>query len=295
MSFRSGFISIIGRPNVGKSTLLNAVIGEKITIVSAKAQTTRNRIRGVKHLPHAQIIFVDTPGIHRRSGTLNVFMVREALSAMTDVDGVIFMVDASAPVTDDDAFILGRLKKAGPPVVLVPNKIDRVEKPALLPLIERYGALFPFREVVPVSALKGDGVEELVEVLVELLPEGPRYFPEDMTTDQPERFLAAEIVREKVFAFTHQEVPYSVAVVTESFSEDPERGLISIEAVINVERDSQKGIIIGRKGEMLKRIGTAARRELEGLLGAKVFLRLFVRVTKDWTRNVRALREFGYE
>ena len=292
MSFRSGFVAIIGRPNAGKSTILNAFLGEKISIVSEKPQTTRNIIRGVKNTSECQIVFVDTPGIHKGKGLLNEFMLKEALSSLRGVDAVLYLVEAQSPLTGDDQLIIEGLKHASSPVVLAVNKIDMVEKRRLLPLIKEYSALFPFSDIVPVSALKGDGVEELLKIIAKMLPEGPKYFPEDILTDQPVRFIAAEIIREKVFIFTRQEVPYSVAVVIEGFKET--EGLVSISAVINVEKDSQKGIIIGRGGQMLKKIGSAARVDIEDLLGTKVFLELFVRVSKDWTKKPSYLKEFGY-
>jgi len=295
MKFRSGFISIVGRPNAGKSTLLNALLGEKISIVSFKPQTTRNVIRGVKHMPGVQMIFIDTPGIHtKKKGPLNEFMVREALSSLRDVDAALFLVDAEKGVTDEDRFIIegfGRLKS---PVVLGVNKTDAVKKPALLPLIASLSALFSFAGVVPISALRGDGLEELSAVLAALLPEGPRYFPDDAVTDLPERFVVAEMIREKVFNLTREEVPYSVAVVVESFEEKKGGRVVAISAAINVERESQKGIVIGRRGAMLKRIGTSARAEIERFLGARVFLELFVRVAGEWTRSARAMKGFGY-
>jgi len=294
MPFRSGFAAIIGRPNAGKSTLFNAILGEKISIVSEKPQTTRNTVRGVKNLKDCQIIFIDTPGLHRAKGLLNEFMVREALSALNNVDIVVFITDAKKPLSDDDRFIIEGLRKSRSPVILAINKVDLVEKTRLLPLMKEYSGLFPFSAIVPISALKGDGVETIIEIVAGALPEGPEYFPKDMVTDQPERFIAAEIIREKVFLFTKDEIPYSTAVTIEAFKEDEEKGLIRINAVINVERDSQKGIIIGKGGGMLKKIGTAARVEIEGLLGAKVYIEIFVRVTKDWTRSPRALKEFGY-
>lgn len=291
-TFRSGFISIIGRPNAGKSTLLNALLGEKISIVTPKPQTTRKTIRGVLNAPGCQMVFVDTPGIHRARGLLNEFMVREALSTLSDVDVILYMVEADRPVSEDDRFIMEGLKGLKAPVVLAVNKIDKVAKARLLPLIEEYSKLHGFASVVPISALTGDGLDVLTGELAGLLPEGPRYFPEDMITDEPERVIVAEIIREKVFLATRQEIPYSVAVVIEEFKEG--EGLISISAAINVERDSQKGMVIGRGGRMLKRIGTEARSEIESLLGVKVFLKLFVRVQKDWTRSPGALKEFGY-
>ncbi len=292
MSFRSGFVSIIGRPNAGKSTLLNSVLGEKISIVSPKPQTTRNVVRGVKNLEGCQMVFIDTPGIHKGKGLLNERMVREAVSSLKDVDAVVLLVEADRPVTDEDRSIIKSLKGLKCPVILGVNKIDRIEKRKLLPLIDEYSKVYAFREVIPLSALKGDGVELLTGALSALMPEGPKYFPDDVLTDVPERFIAGEIVREKVFLFVREEIPYSVAVVVDKFIE--KKGLISITATINVERESQKGIIIGKGGAMLKRIGTSAREEMEKLLGSKVFLELFVRVQKEWTKKPGALKEFGY-
>ncbi|HYS44381.1 MAG TPA: GTPase Era [Geobacteraceae bacterium] len=294
-TFRSGFVSIIGRPNAGKSTLLNSILGEKIVITSDKPQTTRNRIKGIHNIPGAQIVFIDTPGIHRAKSMLNKYMVEEALASIKEVDVILLLVEADAPAGSGDALILELLAGVATPVLLVINKIDLVPKEALLASIERYAQLYPFREIVPVSALSGDGVERVVESVRSYLPEGPVYFPDDILTDLPERFIVAEIIREKVFRLTRDEVPYSVAVEVETFKERPDGGLISIAAVINVERDSQKGIVIGRKGDMLKKIGMQARREIEQLLDSKVFLELFVRVRKDWSENPRLLKELGYE
>ncbi len=294
MKFKSGFIAIIGRPNVGKSTFLNAVLGEKITIVSRRPQTTRNVIRGVKHLPGAQIVFIDTPGLHRATGPLNEFMVKSALGAFRDVDGILYVVEASREIREDDKFIINSLKKLDCPVILAVNKIDRVEKEILLPFIEGFTKLKKFHEVVPISALKNNGLNTVLSVISDLLPDGPEYFPPDFVTDQPERFIAAEMVREKVFKLTREEIPYSVAVEVEEFKERKDKALVEIRAVINVERDSQKGIIIGKKGVMLKKIGSEARHDIENLLGVKVFLQLFVKVKKGWTRNARALKDFGY-
>ena len=298
MSFKSGFVAIIGRPNVGKSTLLNAILGEKIAIVSKKPQTTRNKIRGIKNIENAQIIFLDTPGIHTAKGYLNKFMVKEALSALEDVDCIIYMVEAAREVIEEELFIIENFKKVAPdgqpPVILCINKTDMAEKNKLLPLIDQYSKLYAFKEIIPLSAAKGEGVDELLKLIIQLLPEGPKYFPEDILTDLPERFVAAEIVREKVFEFTKQEIPYSTAVVVDRFKENPQKKLVSISATINVERDSQKGIIIGKKGSMLKQIGTSARIDIERLLGTKVFLELFVKVQKDWTKDKKMLKEFGY-
>ncbi len=294
MSFKSGFISIIGRPNAGKSTLLNAILGEKISIVSEKPQTTRNVIRGVKNLKDVQVIFIDTPGIHKGKGLLNEFMVKEALSTLREVDAIVYLVEANRPVTDDDRFIITGLKGVKCPVILGINKVDKIDRRTVLPLIEEYSKLYPFKEIVPISALKKDGIDVLLGLIAGLLPEGPQYFPEDAITDVPERFIAAEMIREKIFRFTKEEVPYSVAVVIERFEEKRAKDLISISAAINVEKDSQKGIIIGKAGSMLKRIGTAAREDLERLLGARVYLELFVRVQEDWTKKPGTLKEFGY-
>ncbi|MBI4949167.1 MAG: GTPase Era [Deltaproteobacteria bacterium] len=293
MSFRSGFVSIIGRPNAGKSTLLNSILGEKVSIVSPKPQTTRNVIRGIKNIEERQIVFLDTPGIHKGRGLLNEFMVKEALQSLRDVDAVIYLVEAGR-ISGDDRFIIEGLKKLNCPVILGINKMDTIDKREALPLIDTFSKLFPFKDIVPISALKGDGVDILIQIVSGLLPEGPKYFPDDILTDQPERFVVAEIVREKVFRFTHEEVPYSTAVAVERFEEKKGGSLVSISATITIERDSQKPIVIGKKGVMLKKIGTAAREDIEKLLGARVFLELFVRVQEEWTKKPGALKEFGY-
>lgn len=293
--FRSGFVSIIGRPNVGKSTLLNQMLGEKIVITSDKPQTTRNRIKGIHNIPGAQIIFIDTPGIHRAKSLLNRYMVDEALASIRDVDLILFLVEADCPAVSQETQILELLSEVRTPVILVLNKIDLVVKERLLERIAGYALLYPFKEIVPVSALSGDGVGRLVECVFASLPEGPFYFPDDILSDVPERFLVAEIIREKIFRLTRDEVPYSVAVEVESFKERPDGTLIAIAAAIIVERDSQKGIIIGKKGAMLKKIGMEARREIEQLLDARVFLELFVKVRRDWSEDPRLLKEMGYE
>lgn len=300
--FRSGFISIIGRPNVGKSTLLNAILGEKIAIVSAKPQTTRNSIRGVYNGEASQLVFIDTPGMHRSDKPLNKFMIKEALGALSDVDLILYMIDALTlkdatnirKGTDDD-FILESLKNVKSPVMLVINKVDKVRKEELLPIIDMYSKAYNFKSIIPLSALNSDGIDELIGEVTSVMPEGPEYFPPDIVTDQPERFIAAEIIREKIFRMTKQEIPYSVAVVIEEFKERKKKDIVDIRAAINVERDSQKGIVIGKHGAMLKAVGSAAREDLEGLLGVKVFLELFVRVSKDWTKSEGRLREFGYK
>lgn len=292
MAFKSGFISIIGRPNAGKSTLLNRITGEKISIVTPKPQTTRNVIRGVMNRPGAQLVFIDTPGIHRGKGLMSEFMVKGAVSSLSDVDAVVVLVEADRPSTDDDSYILEVIRALKCPVLLGINKVDRVDKRQLLPMIDEYSKAYAFHSIIPVSALSGEGVEALVGKLVELAPEGPKYFPDDIATDLPERFVAAEMVREKVFLLVRDEVPYSVAVTVDKFAEKKE--IISISATINVERESQKGIIIGKGGAMLKKIGSSARHDIEGLLGKKVFLELFVRVQKEWTKKPGALKDFGY-
>jgi GTP-binding protein Era len=293
--FRSGFVSIIGRPNVGKSTLLNRMLGEKVVITSDKPQTTRNRIKGIYNIPGAQIVFIDTPGIHRAKSLLNRYMVDEALASIKEVDLILFLVEADAAAEDRDREILELLGGVTTPVILVLNKIDLVAKERLLEKIAGYARLYPFKEIVPVSAVTGDGVEPLVECAYAYLPEGPLYFPDDILSDVPERFIAAEIIREKIFLLTRDEVPYSTAVVVESFKEKKDGALVAITAVINVERESQKGIIIGKKGAMLKRVGSAARRDIEALLDTQVFLELFVRVRRDWSDNRQMMKEMGYE
>jgi len=291
-NFKSGFVSIAGAPNVGKSTLLNRILGEKISITSKKAQTTRNRILGVLHQPAAQLVFLDTPGIHPAKNTLNTRIVDIAISAMSGTDMILFMTDASEPDKDSESIILKKLNKQNRPVVLAINKTDMLRKSHILPVIDRWTKAYPFEAIVPVSAKTGDQVEELINLMEKSLPEGPPYFPEDTFTDMPERFIAGEMIREKVFRLTGQEIPYSTAVTVETFSE--RKKLVSIQATIHVERDSQKGIVIGKKGTKLGQIGEEARKDIERMLGTKVFLRLFVRVQKNWSRDTRAMRKFGY-
>ena len=293
-SHKSGFVAIVGAPNVGKSTLLNQLLGQKVAITSEKPQTTRNRILGVAHLPRAQLIFLDTPGIHRAKGPLNMRLVDVALKVLGTVDVVVFMIDASSPNKTADDIILRSLRKTSLPAILGINKIDLVKKKELLPLMDKWQRAYPFEAVVPLSALEGSQVDELVAAMTAILPEGPKYYPDDSLTDMPERFIAGEMIREKVFRLTGEEIPYAVAVTVESFKERPEKDLIDILATIHVERETQKPIIIGKGGAMLKRIGTHAREEIEHMVGCKVFLKLFVRVQKNWTRDARAIRRFGY-
>jgi GTP-binding protein Era len=296
--FKSGFIGIIGRPNVGKSTLLNRIVGERISITTHKPQTTRNRIMGIKNLGEpqpGQMIFLDTPGIHRGSTPLNQAMVDAARGTFGNVDLLLLLAETGPAPHPDDRFIIESLRDERLPVFLVINKIDLGEKQLLLPLIDAFKGLYPFREIIPLSALKGEGVEGLIGEIWTFLSEGPRYFPEEMMTDRSERFIAAEIIREKITLRTHQEIPYATAVVVDSFKEDEAKNMIRIAATIHVAKDSQKGIIIGKQGAMLKEIGTRSRLEMEKFFAAKVFLELFVRVAKDWTNDPRMLREFGYK
>jgi GTP-binding protein Era len=292
--FHSGFVAIIGRPNVGKSTLLNHIVGQKIAITSPKPQTTRNRILGIQNLENAQVLYVDTPGIHEAHSPLNRYMVDQARSAALDVDVVLWLVEADRFV-DTDPMIPKLLEKSKRPVLLVINKIDTIPKDKLLPMIAAYSKICPFASIVPISALKGDGVEALMNEIPQLLPEGPRYYPEDQLTDVPERFIVAEMIREQILMRTKDEVPYGVAILVERFQENPAKNMVGIDAVINVERDSQKGILIGKGGTMLRQIGQGARKEIERMLGIKVHLQLFVRVQKNWTSSGRMMKEFGYE
>jgi len=292
--FKSGYVSITGRPNVGKSTLLNMILGQKIAIVTEKPQTTRNRIIGIKNLEGAQIIFIDTPGIHRPRHKLGEIMVKEAKEAIRDVDIVLLMVEPFKENIKEEMEIINLLRSVGKPVILLINKIDMVKKPDLLPLIEEYSKLYNFKEIIPISALYGDGIDRLLKVIVDTLPEGPPYYPADQITDQIERFVVAELIREQVMLHTREEVPHSVHVEVVDWKER-ENGLINISANIYVERESQKGIIIGREGQRLKSIGTEARKNIEGLLNARVYLELWVKVKKDWRDNIHILREMGFK
>jgi GTP-binding protein Era len=291
--FTSGFVSIIGRPNVGKSTLLNSIIGEKIVITSDKPQTTRNRIQGIHNIPGGQIVFIDTPGIHTGRSRLNKSMDDVARSSISGVDLLMLVVEATGAA--DPAFIQDVLGKVKIPVVLVINKIDLLsDKNMVLKKIADWSVLHPFKEIIPISAGRNDGVDHLVSVVSGYLPEGPAMFPDDILTDMPEKFIVAEMIREKVFRLTRDEVPYSTAVVVETFIER-ENGVIAISAAIMLERDTQKGIIIGAKGEMLKKIGSQARQDIERLLGTRIYLELFVKVVENWSERPSQLRELGYE
>jgi GTP-binding protein Era len=291
--FKSGFISILGRPNVGKSTFFNTVLGDKISIVTNKPQTTRNRISGIKNFPDAQMIFLDTPGIHKPKNPLNRAIVKAAQETIGNADILLMLVEANSDVRQHDLLVTESLRSVKVPVFLVINKIDLIEKKYLLPLIDKFSKLYNYKEIFPICALNGEGITDLINSIKDNLPEGPRLFPEDILTDATERFIASEFIREQITIFTKQEIPYSSAVVIDSFKEDEDKNLIKISATINVEKESQKAIMIGKRGIMLKNIGTQARKQMENLFGARVFLELFVRVRKDWTNSNRMLTEFG--
>ncbi len=292
--FKSGFISILGRPNVGKSTLFNRFLGEKMAIVSEKPQTTRNRILGIKNVQEGQLIFLDTPGIHRGRSELNQRMVRTAITSGRDADVLLFLIDAMNPHVEEDREMITFLKESRGVPFLVINKIDKVKRPALLPVIDQYRNVYSFKEIIPISAMTGDGVGILLDEILKVLPESPPYYPEEMTTDQTERFWVSEIIREKVIEQSYQEVPYSTAVTIEAFQERPEKNLVVIHGTVHVERDSQKKIVVGKGGQKLKKIGEGARKEIEAFLGMRVFLELWVKVEKNWTQDPRTLDELGY-
>jgi GTPase len=292
MSFRSGFAAIVGLPNVGKSTLVNRLVGQKVAIVSPKPQTTRNRIQGIVNLPQAQIVLIDTPGMHRPDSALGRQMMEEVAQALEGMDVLVVMLDATENIGPAEEYVFRRARNFHGPKILLLNKVDRIAKPKLLPMIDQCSRKAEFAEIIPISARTGSGCARLVDALVKQLPEGQPYFPPEQVTDQPERFLAAEIVREKVIANTHHEVPHAVAVFVERFEEKPH--LLRIHAVVHVERDAQKGILIGRGGERMKKIGTEARRELEEILGIKVFLALFVNVQRNWRDNPAKVRQLDW-
>ena len=292
-TFKSGFVAIIGRPNVGKSTLMNQVIGQKIAIMSDKPQTTRNKIHGVYTTDHSQVVFLDTPGIHKRKSKLGDYMNQTALGTLGEVEAVLFLVDASEGFGGGDRFITEQLKNIKTPVILVMNKIDKIEPEALLPLIEEYRKLHDFAEIVPISAKLGSNVNTLLGQIQNYLPPGPQYYPEDQVTDHPEQFVCAELIREKILHMTREEVPHSIAVTIEDMRVE-DNGTVHISAVIFVERDSQKGIIIGKQGSLLKEVGRQARQDIQKLLGSKIFLELWVKVKKDWRNQERVLRDLGF-
>ncbi len=292
-NFKSGFISIIGRPNVGKSTFLNKVIGQKISIMSDKAQTTRNKIQGVLTKDDFQMVFIDTPGIHKPKHRLGDFMMKVAENTLNEVDAVIFMINADEGYGKGDQYIIDRLQQVNSPVFLIINKIDLIHPEKLLEIIDEYKDKGNFTEIIPISALQGNNVNHLLSELLKYLPEGPQYYPADQVTDHPERFVITELIREKALHLTREEVPHSIAVAMENMEERKD-GVILIQATIITERSSQKGIIIGKQGSMLKNIGKKAREDIEALLGSKVYLELWVKVKKDWRNRESQLHELGF-
>ncbi len=293
--YKSGFISIIGRPNVGKSTFLNRVIGQKIAIMSDKPQTTRNKVQGVLTTDDSQLIFIDTPGIHKPKHKLGDFMLKVSKNTLREVDVIMFMVNAEQKLGKGDEFILEMLAGNPTPVFLVINKIDAIHPDELMGIIESYKERYDFAEIVPISALQGNNVENLLVTLAKYLPEGPQYYPADQVTDHPERFIISELIREKVLHLTREEIPHSIAVVIDKIRRDEENeDKIHVAATIIVERDSQKGIVIGKRGALLKEVGTRARKDIEMLLGSKVYLELWVKVQKDWRNKATHLRDFGF-
>lgn len=294
--FYSGFVSLVGRPNVGKSTLMNCLIGEKIAITSSKPQTTRNKITSILTKEDFQCVFLDTPGIHKPRHKLGEFMVRSAENTFKEVDLVLFLVEPTAEVGELDRFVMEKLENVKTPVVLVINKIDTVaDKETLLGIIDTYRKLYPFQEVVPISAATGSNTEELLRVIRRFLPEGPQYFPADMVTDQPERQIASEIIREKALYLLQDEIPHGIAVEIMSMKKRPDQDMVDVQALIYCERDSHKGIIIGKNGAMLKKIATFARRDMERLLGSRIYLQIWVKVKKDWRDSDFLLKNFGYD
>ncbi|HKW57990.1 MAG TPA: GTPase Era [Candidatus Acidoferrum sp.] len=289
---RCGFVAIVGRPNAGKSTLLNRLVGQKVAIVASKPQTTRNRIQGIVTRPDGQVVFIDTPGLHAAESALGRQMMVEVAAALEGIDVLLLMVDACHAAPHPDDLLLEKAKRFAGKTILALNKVDAMPKTKLLPMIEAFRKAMAFQAIVPISALKGSGCEELLEEILRVLPEGPPHFPEDQVTDQPERFLAAEIIREKAIRATHHEVPHALAVIVEKWQETPK--ILRIEAVLNVERSTQKKILIGHKGAMLKKIGSEARKELEAMLDTKIFLGLFVKVAENWRENPQRVRELDW-
>ncbi|MDP5273100.1 GTPase Era [Chengkuizengella sp. 2205SS18-9] len=292
-SYKSGFVSIIGRPNVGKSTFLNQVIGQKIAIMSDKPQTTRNKIHGVYTKDDTQIVFMDTPGIHKPKSKLGRFMLSIVENALSEVDVILFVVDVEQGIGKGDRFIIEQLKSVRTPVILVLNKIDLVHPEQLLPIITTYKDLYEFSEIVPISAKMGNNIQPLLDQIRKNLPDGPQYYPEDQVTDHPEQFICAELIREKLLEVTREEVPHSIAVQIEQMKQD-DNGVVHISALIYVERKSQKGIIIGKHGSVLKEIGRKSRQDMQRLLGSKIFLELWVKVKKDWRNQDIVLKDLGF-
>jgi GTPase len=292
--YKSGFISIIGRPNVGKSTFLNRVVGQKIAIMSDKPQTTRNKVQGVLTLEDSQMVFIDTPGIHKPKHRLGDFMMKVAQNTLKEVDLVLFMVNAEEGYGRGEEFIIEKLQSIRTPVFLIINKIDLVHPDQLLKMIDGYKEKLDFKEIVPISALEGNNIEKLLEQIKVYLPEGPQYYPADQVTDHPERFIISELIREKALHLTREEIPHSLAVLIEKIERNDEKDTVHVMATIIVERDSQKGIVIGKQGSMLKEVGKRARLDIENLLGSKVFLELWVKVQKDWRNRASHLRDYGF-
>ncbi|WP_025028201.1 GTPase Era [Caldalkalibacillus mannanilyticus] len=293
-AFRSGFVSILGRPNVGKSTLMNQIIGQKIAIMSDKPQTTRNKIQGVYTTEEGQIIFIDTPGIHKPKTKLGDYMVKAATSTFKEVDLILFLVDVADGYGAGDQFIIDQLAQVKTPIFLILNKIDQIHPDKLLPIIQQYSELLSFAEIIPISALQGNNVNTLLEQILNRLPEGPQYYPTDQITDHPERFVVAELIREKILELTREEIPHSIAVEIEQMKARENSETIYVSAVIYTERDSQKSIIIGKNGVLLKEIGKKARYDIESILGSKIYLELWVKVKKDWRNKMVQLRNFGF-
>ena len=289
---KSGFAAIVGRPNAGKSTLVNRLVGQKVAIVASRPQTTRNRIQGIVTRENAQVVLIDTPGLHNAKTALNKQMMREVAAALEGIDALVLMVDATTTQPHIDSLLIDKSKRFEGKTILALNKVDKLPRPRLAPLLAAFGKAHEFAAIVPISAMKGEGCDDLLEELIKLLPEGEPYFPEDQVTDQPERFLASEIVREKAVALTYHEVPHALAVVVDKWEDAPK--LLRIQMTLTVERASQKKILIGRKGEMLKKIGTAARIELEEILNSKVYLGLFVKVSENWRENPMMVRELDW-
>jgi GTP-binding protein Era len=292
---KSGMVAIVGPPNAGKSTLMNTLLGQKISIVTPKPQTTRNRILGILNGPDYQIVLIDTPGLHKARQPLNLEMVKIALASLSEVDVILFLIDVSLPMPEKQSKAVEYLDGANCPAILVLNKIDLLDKEKLLPMIHIYQKIYPFAAIIPVSALHNSGTDLLIKELISFLPKGPKYYPEDIPTDATERFIVAEIIREKIFLQTGQEIPYSTAVMIDDFKEDEKKSMVTIHATILVEKSSQKGIIIGKKGSKLVQIGKNARLDIEKLLGQKVLLKLWVKVQKNWSKDMRFLKELGFD
>ena len=293
--FQSGFVSLIGRPNVGKSTLMNCLIGEKIAIISSKPQTTRNKIQSILTTDDMQVIFIDTPGLHTPKSKLGNYMVKSAENTLSNVDIVMYLIEPYEKIKDSDRAILERLDKVKAPVFLIINKIDTVEKPELLKVIEAYSKEYPFKEIIPISALKNKNTEDLLNAIKKYIPEGPKYFPDDMITDQPERQIVAEIIREKALYLLQDEIPHGIAVEITSMKPRKDKDITDIEATIYCERETHKGIIIGKQGSMLKKIGSNARRDIERFIAGSVNLQIWIKVKKDWRDSDFLLKNFGYD